>query len=64
MKYIPLNLALDSRKLKYSCMKTRPHMPNMDELLNQISTEKRRVENEPLLLSTVNFDHACGQLSI
>ena len=64
MKYIPLNLAFNSRKLNYSCMERRPHMPNMDEILSQTSTEKRRVKNEPLLLSTIDFDHACGQLSI
>ena len=29
-------IALDSRKLIDSCLKMRPHMPNMEELLNQI----------------------------
>ena len=31
--------ALDSRKLNDSCIKVRPHMRYMDELLNQISVE-------------------------
>ena len=40
--------ALDSRKLNGSCIKMRPHKPNMEELLNQISTELTRVMNDPL----------------
>ena len=31
-----MKIALDSRKLKDSCIKRIPHMPNMEELLNQI----------------------------
>ena len=34
-----VKIALDSRKLNDSCIKMRPHMPNMEELLNQISVE-------------------------
>ena len=29
-----VKIALDSRKLNESCIKVRPHMPNMEELLN------------------------------
>ena len=32
-----VKIALDSRKLNDSCIKIQPHMPNMEELLNQIS---------------------------
>ena len=32
-----VKIALDARKLNDSCVKKRPHMPNMEELLNQIS---------------------------
>ena len=35
-------------KLKDSCVKLRPQMPNMEKLLNQISTEITRVQEEPL----------------
>ena len=37
-----VKIALDSRKLNDSCNKRRPHMPNMEELLNQISVEITR----------------------
>ena len=29
-----VKIALDSRELKDSCIKMRPHMPNMEKLLN------------------------------
>ena len=32
-----VKIALDARKENESCVKKRPHMPNMEELLNQIS---------------------------
>ena len=32
----PVKTALDSRKLNDSCIKVCPHIPNMEELLNQI----------------------------
>ena len=34
-----VKIALDTRKLNDSCIKKRPHIPNMDELLNQIFAE-------------------------
>ena len=34
-----VKIALESRKLNDSCIKVRPHMPNMEELLNHISVE-------------------------
>ena len=34
-----VEIALDARKLNDSYVKKRPHMPNMEELLNQISAE-------------------------
>ena len=35
-------ISLDSPKLNVSCIKMRPHVPNMEELLNQISVEITR----------------------
>ena len=32
-----VKIAIDSRKLNDSCFKMRPHMPNMEKILNQIS---------------------------
>ena len=40
-----VKVALDSRKLNDSCIKRRPHMPKMEELLNQISVEIRETEH-------------------
>ena len=40
--------ALDSRKLNDSCKKTRLQMPNMEELLNQISVEITRDRTKEL----------------
>ena len=34
-----VKIALDSRKLNDSCIKMKPHMPNTEELLNQILVE-------------------------
>ena len=36
-----VKIALDSRTFNDSCIKMRPHMPNMEELLKQISVEIR-----------------------
>ena len=36
--------ALSSRKLNDSCIKRRPHKPNMEELLNQISVKSPETE--------------------
>ena len=43
--------ALDSRKLNDSCIKRRPQMPNMEELLNQISVEISRDRTLQLFIS-------------
>ena len=48
--------ALDSRKLNDSCLKTRPHMPNMEELLNQISVKITM----KLMISKIDLDYAYG----
>ena len=40
-----LKIALDFQKLNDSCIKRRPHMPNMEELLNHISVEITRDRN-------------------
>ena len=44
-----VKIALDSRKLNDSCIKVRPHLPNMEELLNQISVEitKDHIKDRP-----------------
>ena len=58
-----VKIALDSRKLNDSCIKMRPHMPNMEELLNQISVEITRDRTAQLFFSKIDLDYAYGQLS-
>ena len=59
-----VKIALDSRKLNYSCIKMRPHMPNMEELLNQISVEITRDRTVQLFLSKIDLDYAYGQTKL
>ena len=40
--------ALDARKLNGSCVKKRSPMPNMEELLNQISAELSKQDHDPI----------------
>ena len=37
-------------------------MPKMEQILNQISTEKTRVQNEPLWISKIHLEYVYGQL--
>ena len=56
--------ALDSRKLNDSCIKMRPHMPNMEELLNQISVEITRDRTMQLFTSKIYLDYAYGKIKL
>ena len=51
-----VKIALDSRKLNDSCMKMRPHLESIEELLNQILTEKTRVQKQPLVISESDLE--------
>ena len=59
-----VKIALDSRKLNDSCIKMRPHMPNMEELLNQISVEITRDRTMQLFMSKIDLDYAYGQMKL
>ena len=59
-----VNKALDSSKLNDSCIKMRPHMPNMEELSNQISVEIIRDRTAKLFISKINLDYAYGQMRL
>ena len=52
----PVKQTLDSRKVNDSCIKQRPHMPNMEELLNQISVEITRDQTLQLFISKIDLD--------
>ena len=49
-----VKIALDSRKLNDSCIKRRPHMPNMEELLNQYRWK---------LHETEHYNYSCQRLT-
>ena len=59
-----VKIALDSRKLNDSCIKMRPPMPNMEDLLNQISVEITRDRTTQLFLSKIDLDYAYGQMKL
>ena len=54
-------VALDSRKLNDNCIKPRPHIPNVEELLNQISVKITRDQKTQLFISKIDLDYAFGQ---
>ena len=59
-----VKIALDARKLNESCIKKRPHMPNMEELLNQISAELSKNDHDPIWISVIDLDYAYGQMKL
>ena len=59
-----VKIALDSGKLNDSCIKIRPHMPNMEELLNPISVEITRDRTKELNISKIDLDYAYGQMKL
>ena len=59
-----VKIALDSRKLNDSCIKVRLHMPNMEELLNQISVEITKDRTKKLMISKIDLDYAYGQMML
>ena len=59
-----VEIALDSRKLNDSCIKVRPHMPNLEELLNQTSVEITRDRTMQLFISKIDLDYSYGQMKL
>ena len=59
-----VKIALDARKPNDSSVKKRPHMPNMEELLNQISAELSRKIPDPIWISTIDLDFAYGEIKL
>ena len=59
-----VKIALDSRQLNDSCIKMRPHMPNMEELLNQISVEITRDRIAKLFISKIDLHYAYRQMKL
>ena len=59
-----VKIALDSRKLNDSCIKIRPHMPIMEELLNRNSVEITRDRTKDLKMSKIDLDYAYGRMEL
>ena len=59
-----VKIALESRMLNDSCIKIRPNMPNMEELLNQISVEITRDRTKELRISKIDLDYVYGQMKL
>ena len=59
-----VKIALDSQKLNDRCIKLRPHMPHMEELLNQISVEITHDRTVQLFSSKIDLDYAYGQMKL
>ena len=59
-----MKIALDAQKLNDSCVNTRPHMPNMEELLNQISAELYKNDRDPSWISVIDLDYAYGLMKL
>ena len=49
-----VKIALFSQKSKGSCEKRRPHMPNMEEILNHISVENSRDRTAQFFISKID----------
>ena len=54
----PAKNAKDARNLNENCIKKRPHMPKMKELLNHILTEVSKYDIDALWSSTVDLNYA------
>ena len=59
-----VKIALNSRKLNDSCSKMRQRMPNMEEVLNQISEETTCDRALQLFISKNELDYAYGQMKL
>ena len=58
-----VKIALDSRKLNESCIKRKAKMPNMEELISQISA-KITQSNSKIWMSKIDLDYAYGQAKL
>ena len=59
-----VKIHIDSRNLNDSCIKVRPQLPNMEELLNQISVEVTKDRTKELRTSKIDLDCFYGQMML
>ena len=57
-------IALDSRNVNDCCVNIRPHMPNMEKLMNLISVEITSDRTKELMISKIDLDYVYGQLKL
>ena len=58
-----VKIALDSRKLNESCIKRKATMPNMKELISQISAKLTQSDGE-IWMSKIDLNYAYGQAKL
>ena len=59
-----VKFAMDARKLNDICVEKRPHMPNMEEPLNQISAELSRNDHDSIWISVIDLEYAYGRMKL
>ena len=59
-----LKTALDSRKLNEVTIKRKAQMPNMEELISQISRKISEGTEGEILATKLSFDNAYGQIKL
>ena len=59
-----VKIALDFRKLKDSCIEIRPHVLNMEDLINRLLVAITRFPAVKLFFSNILPDNAYGQLKL
>ena len=59
-----VKIALDARNLNDSCVKKRPHMPNMEELQDRIPAELSKNDCDPIWTSVIDLGYAYEQMEL
>ena len=59
-----VKIAMDARILNDNTIKRKAQMPNLEELLGQVSLSITKNENMPLYISTIDLEYAFGQISL
>ena len=59
-----VKLAMDARILNDNTIKRTAQMPNLEELLGQVSLSITKDENLPLYISTIDLEYAFGQIKL
>ena len=55
---------MDARILNDNTIKRKAQMPNLEELLGQVTLSITKDESMPLYISTIDLEYAFGQISL